>query len=83
MFTGDAINSPAGLPIFRELMEKLAKIAPTFVVAGNWDTSFFKSSDRFTGTGVIELVNEPAVMTVRGIDVRIAAEKPMGYTDVA
>jgi predicted MPP superfamily phosphohydrolase len=79
VFTGDAINSPAGLPIFRELMEKLSKIAPTFVVAGNWDSSFFKSSDRFTGTGVIELLNEPAVLTVRGIDVRIAG-LPVGTT---
>ena len=72
VFTGDAINSPAGLPIFRELMESLAKIAPTYVVAGNWDTSFFKSSDRFTGTGVTELVNEPARITLRGVDLCIA-----------
>jgi predicted MPP superfamily phosphohydrolase len=72
VFTGDAINSPAGLPIFRELMAKLAKIAPTYVVAGNWDTSFFKTSDRFTGTGVIELVHDPAMLTLRGIDLCIA-----------
>jgi predicted MPP superfamily phosphohydrolase len=67
VFTGDSINSPAGLPIFRELMTNLAKIAPTYVVAGNWDTSFFKTSDRFGGTGVSELVNKPAMLTLRGI----------------
>jgi predicted MPP superfamily phosphohydrolase len=72
VFTGDAINSPAGLTIFRELMAQLAKIAPTYVVAGNWDTSFFKTSDRFTGTGVTQLINEPARITLKGIDLCIA-----------
>src|SRR5262249_16847214 len=37
VFTGDAINSPAGLTNFRECLKALSALAPTFVVKGNWD----------------------------------------------
>jgi predicted MPP superfamily phosphohydrolase len=37
VFTGDALNSPAGLPVFRECLTRIARVAPTFAVRGNWD----------------------------------------------
>jgi hypothetical protein len=40
VFTGDCINSKAGLPVFKECLTRIAKIAPTFVVKGNWDTRY-------------------------------------------
>ena len=50
-FTGDACNGPEGLPNFRRCMARLALIAPTYEVRGNWDGT----SGLYTGTGVKEL----------------------------
>lgn len=55
VFTGDAINSPEGLPVFKECLRLIAAIAPTFVVRGNWDTSFHRRLDLFSDTGAEEL----------------------------
>lgn len=54
-FSGDAINCAEGLPVFRKFLKRLAKIAPTFVVKGNWDAWYFKELDRFADTGATEL----------------------------
>ena len=32
-FTGDSLNEPEGLPVFKECLEKIAAIAPTFAIA--------------------------------------------------
>ena len=72
LFTGDAINSPGGLPNFRECLTKLAKIAPTYVVKGNWDAWYFRNLDRFNGTGVTELNFEAIPLDVRGSKIWIA-----------
>lgn len=71
VFSGDAINSPEGLPNFRNCLTRLAKIAPTFVVKGNWDSWYFKDSDRFGGTGATELVDKPSMVRVKDNDVWI------------
>ncbi len=52
VFTGDALNDAAGLPIFRACMTDLAKIAPTVAVRGNWDVWYYSNIDLFGGTGV-------------------------------
>lgn len=54
-FSGDALNCGEGLPIYRKFLTRLAKIAPTFVVKGNWDAWYFTDLDRFGGTGATEL----------------------------
>ena len=64
VFTGDAINCPEGLPIFRQLMQSLAEIAPTFAVKGNWDSRNFKDLDRFGKTGATELDGTPYELLV-------------------
>jgi len=51
VFTGDAINSPAGLELFRSTMTGLHASIGKFAVTGNWDTQRMTSLDRFTGTG--------------------------------
>jgi hypothetical protein len=48
VFTGDAINSRDGLPIFRRCLSRMAAIAPTYAVRGNWDTWFFADVDECT-----------------------------------
>jgi len=63
-FTGDAINSREGLPVFRKCLTQLAEIAPTFVVRGNWDTGYFTDANRFGGTGVTELDGEPVQLKI-------------------
>jgi predicted MPP superfamily phosphohydrolase len=65
VFTGDAINSPDGLSNFRECLTKIAKIAPTYVVKGNWDSWYFRSLERFKGTGAVELEGTPMLAEVR------------------
>ena len=70
VFTGDSVNSAEGLPVFKGLMQKLTKIAPTFVVRGNWDTG--SPLDLFDQTGVVELDGAGRVLEVRGIKVGIA-----------
>jgi predicted MPP superfamily phosphohydrolase len=50
-FTGDAINSEAGLPVFRRCLARLAEIAPTFAVTGNWEVWNVPGSDPYGGTG--------------------------------
>lgn len=72
VFTGDATNSPAGLPVFRNLLGRLTRIAPTFAVKGNWDTWYFRDLDRFAGTGARELDGDHASLDVDGVTVHVA-----------
>lgn len=72
VFTGDSLNSPDGLLIFRRLMTRLAAIAPTFAVRGNWDVWYWPGLDLFGGTGVRELDGEAAQVQVGGTRVWVA-----------
>src|SRR5262249_32203008 len=63
---GVAINSSGGLPVFRRCMTRIASIAPTFAVRGNWDVWYWSDLDLFGGTGVRELNGEAVAVQVRG-----------------
>jgi predicted MPP superfamily phosphohydrolase len=83
VFTGDSVNSPEGLPVFRECISEIAKIAPTFVVKGNWDSWYWNDLNLFQGTGVTELDGNSQRVEVRGVPIWIAGvavghEKSMG-----
>jgi uncharacterized protein len=78
VYTGDSINSPDGLPVFRECLTRLARVAPTFVVKGNWDAWFWPRLDRFGGTGARELKNEAVRFDVAGQSIWIAGVPVMG-----
>jgi uncharacterized protein len=54
VFTGDCVNSPAGLPNFHRCMKRIADIAPVFACRGNWD-NYFGPLDYFGPTGAVEL----------------------------
>lgn len=71
VFTGDSLNSPAGLPVLKPLMTRLAQIAPTFVVRGNWDVWYWNRQDLFGGTGVRELNGEAAAVEVKDAGVTV------------
>lgn len=66
VFTGDSVNSPAGVPVFRRLMVSLAAVAPTYAVRGNWDIWPEAKSLLFAGTGVTELDAQAVPLQVKG-----------------
>lgn len=72
IFAGDAVNSPEGLPVFRELMRRLAEVAPTYAVRGNWDVWWFPHLDFFGGTGVKVLDGAVAKVEAGGAEVWLA-----------
>jgi uncharacterized protein len=72
VFTGDAVNTPRGLPVFKTLMTRLAGIAPTYAVRGNWDTATFPGLDLYGGTGVHLLKAATVRVDVRGTPLWLA-----------
>jgi predicted MPP superfamily phosphohydrolase len=72
VFTGDAVNSPGGLPHFRRCITEIAAVAPTFAVQGNWDVWFSGDLDLYGGTGVHVMNGRAVVTDVRGTRVWIA-----------
>jgi hypothetical protein len=72
VFTGDAINSPDGLPNFKRLLTRLAVIAPTFVVKGNWDSWYWPHLDLYGGTGARELDGDAVPVTLGGSTVWVS-----------
>jgi predicted MPP superfamily phosphohydrolase len=72
VFTGDSINSPEGLPVLRKLLPRLAAVAPTYAVRGNWDTWYWRREELFGGTGVTELKKEAARVDVAGTSLWVA-----------
>jgi uncharacterized protein len=84
VFTGDAANSADGVPVFRRCLTEIAKIAPTFVVKGNWDVWFFTDVDRFSATGAVELDGTSAGLVVDGAPIHVlgtAFDRPEGIDD--
>jgi predicted MPP superfamily phosphohydrolase len=71
-FTGDCINSRGGLPHFRRCMTRLAELAPTFAVKGNWDVWYGWEIDTFARTGATELDGDIVELATGGAKVRIA-----------
>ncbi|HEY0320762.1 MAG TPA: metallophosphoesterase [Pyrinomonadaceae bacterium] len=71
VFTGDAINSPAGLPVMRRCLTRLASIAPTFVVRGNWDSWYWGNQDLYGGTGAHVLDGAAEQLNIQGTNIWI------------
>ena len=72
VFSGDAINSPEGLPVLKECLSRMAKVAPMFVVRGNWDAWYWRGLDLFGGTGVQELDGTAMKLEVAGTTIWMA-----------
>jgi uncharacterized protein len=72
VFTGDSINSPDGLPNFKRCLTRLAAIAPTFVVRGNWDAWYWPHLDLFGSTGAHELNGNAVPVEVGGSTIWVA-----------
>lgn len=72
VYTGDSVNSPEGLPVFRKCITALAQIAPVYVVRGNWDVWFWKNLDLFGETGAKELNGAAERLEIGGVPVWLA-----------
>lgn len=66
VFTGDAINSPEGLPVLRKCMRSIARKVPTYAVRGNHDVRQWRYYDIFKRTGVHELDGNGEKVDVAG-----------------
>ena len=72
VYTGDSVNSPEGLPVFQLCLRRLAALAPTFAVRGNWDVDEWSSLDLFGGTGARELNDDGVAVEIRGTKLWVA-----------
>jgi uncharacterized protein len=83
LFTGDSINAPEGLPVFRSCLTKIGVIAPTFAVRGNWDSWFWSGLDLFGRTGARELRSEAVRVDVRGTPLWVAGVPVESEAEIA
>lgn len=67
LFTGDGINEPAGVPVFRKTMSEMKAGLGKFAVCGNYDSWYWKNTDLLGGTGFIEL-NKQVVALKKGME---------------
>lgn len=65
IFSGDGVNSDAGIPVFRKTMRALVRVAPVYAVRGNWESWWFQHVDTFADTGVVVLEDENRRVQVR------------------
>lgn len=70
LFTGDAANSAAGLPVARQCLARIAAIAPTFAVKGNWEDMI--GLDACTGLNIRELNGEAVKVQVGSAELWLA-----------
>jgi len=78
-FAGDTVVRREGVPLAHEVLSKLAAIAPTYVVLGNWDVDLadrwgqsFQNPSFFAGTGVHNLLAQAESIQIGGNPVWIA-----------
>jgi predicted MPP superfamily phosphohydrolase len=64
VFTGDAVNTPAVLPRFKETMSNLKAALGKFAVYGNWETRHWKGLDYYSETG-FELLDLQTIMLAK------------------
>jgi len=82
VFTGDCVNSPAGLDNFKRCLAEIAQIAPTYVCRGNWER-FFRDLDYFGTTGVVELDGAARRVAVAGTSFTLAGQAVGNTTPLA
>jgi len=80
LMTGDYFNSLQGLEVFRSYLTVLAKIAPTYVVKGNWESDRFPRVRPFDGTGAHELEGTAVRLRVGEATIWLAGSSPRNKT---
>jgi predicted MPP superfamily phosphohydrolase len=82
LFTGDAVNNRAGLPVFRSFMKNISAIAPVFAVRGNNDLNTKQVGNVFEGTGVQLLNGNPRILSIGATKVWIAGVDVTGESAI-
>jgi predicted MPP superfamily phosphohydrolase len=82
VFTGDTVNSPAGVENFRAVMTELATIAPVIASVGNWDTDGVQSGALYDGLDVTLLNQARVTRTLKGTNVEFLGVRNAGELDV-
>lgn len=72
VFTGDALNTEAGLPRFRETLAAMQAPLGKFAVTGNWDFSYWSGLALFEATGFDELRTHSRAIEKGGESIVIA-----------
>jgi len=63
VFTGDSINVPTALPVFKTTLSNLKAPMGKFAVKGNWDEYNFRNLDAFINTGFLELNGKSFILS--------------------
>lgn len=79
VYTGDTVMNRQAVPLAKEVLTQLASIAPTYVVAGNWDVEMARKWHQnishptfFDGTGVHNLTGQAETVEIHSQTVWIA-----------
>lgn len=65
VFTGDSLNAPEGLSVFKDAMKKLNASIGKYAVRGNWDDWYWNGLNLFEDTGFTEL-DEESIRLAKG-----------------
>jgi predicted MPP superfamily phosphohydrolase len=66
VFTGDSLNTPKALPLFKDTLKQMQASLGKFAVRGNFDSYFWTGLDLFSGTGFKELADETVTVEKEG-----------------
>jgi len=69
VMSGDYFNSMKGLAVFRTCLAELTKVAPTYVVKGNWETDHWREVSPFDGIEVHELNGKAVRVEFSGVPI--------------
>jgi predicted MPP superfamily phosphohydrolase len=58
VFTGDSLNTPDALPLFKKTLRQLDATLGKFAVRGNFDSGYWRNLDLFSQTGFRELASD-------------------------
>lgn len=79
VYTGDTVMNRHAVPLAKNVLTQLAAIAPTYVVAGNWDVEMARKWHQsishpsfFDGTGVHNLTGQAETIEIHGQPLWIA-----------
>ena len=82
VFTGDAINTPAAAPLFRDTMKNLQASLAKLAVKGNFEVFAWSPFDLYSGTGFELLDSESIPLAKNGETIHISGmscEAPAGF----
>lgn len=72
VFTGDTINSKAGLDVFRKCMSQVSTIAPTYAVMGNHDARCWSDLNLFKNSKAVTLNGDSKKLNIHGQELYLA-----------